>query len=173
MLKMISRISYCSIEQKGKIVDIDGGIGAVGNIKTLGLEIGDKISISSRKNGRGKISVLKDDKEISLGYELASKILIECNEQPIVTLNKIKVGDTVRVVKMGAQGDIRFRLLDMGLVKGVKLKIVRMAPLGDPIEVFLNGFYLSLRLEEAENIEVEIVQIQKSNGKGKNRWGLF
>ncbi len=170
---MISRISYCGIEQEGKIVDIDGGIGAVENIKAHGLEIGDIISIHNRKNGRGKISVLKNDKEISLGYELASKILVECSEQPKVTLNKIKVNDTVRVTKMGAQGDIRFRLLDMGLVKGVKLKVVRMAPLGDPIEVFLNGFYLSLRLEEAENIEVEIVDIHKSNGKGKKRWGLF
>lgn len=170
---MISRISYCGIDQKGKIVDFDGGIGAVGNIKALGLVIGDEITIGSRKNGKGKISVFKYDKEISLGYELASKILIDCSEQPKVTLNKIKVGDIVKVLKMGAQGDIRFRLLDMGLVKGVKLNVVRVAPLGDPIEVFINGFHLSLRIEEAENIEVEIVQINKSNAKGKKRWRLF
>ncbi len=170
---MISRISYCEIDQKGKIVDIDGGIGAVKNIKTLGLEIGDEITIGGRKNGKGKISIFKNDKEILIGYELALKIFIECNEQPKVTLDKIKVGDTVKVIKMGAQGDIRFRLLDMGLVKGVKLNIVRVAPLGDPIEVFINGFHLSLRLEEAENIEVEIVQIHKSSGKGKKRWHLF
>ncbi|MEN8192772.1 MAG: FeoA family protein [Bacteroidota bacterium] len=170
---MISRISYCEINQKGKVVDIDGGIGAVENIRSMGLDIGDEISIKSRKNGRGKISVLKDDNEISLGYELASKILLECSEQPKVTLDKIKVGDTVKVTKMGAQGDIRYRLLDMGLVKGVKLIVVRVAPLGDPIEVTINSFHLSLRLQEAENIEVEIVEINKSNGNRKKRWGIF
>lgn len=170
---MISRISYCGIDQKGKIVDVDGGIGAVENIKALGLEIGDEITIGSIKNGKGKISILKSGSEILVGYELALKIFIECNERPKVTLDKIKVGDTVKVLKMGAQGDIRFRLLDMGLVKGVKLNIIRVAPLGDPIEVLINGFHLSLRLEEAENIEVEIIQIHKSNGKGKRRWRLF
>jgi len=170
---MISRISYCGINQKGKIVDIDGGIGAVENIKSLGLEIGDKVTIHNRQNGRGKIHLVKNGAEIPIGYELSSKILIECKEQPKITLDQIKVGDTVKVVKMGAKGDIRFRLLDMGLVKGVKLKVVRVAPLGDPIEVFLNGFYLSLRLEEAENIEVEIVKIHKGNNHNKKRWGLF
>jgi len=170
---MISRVSYCCVGQQGKIVDFDGGIGAVENIKALGLEIGDEITIKSRKNRKGKISVLKNDTEIPIGYEIALKIFIDCSEQPKVTLDKIKVGDTVRVVKMGAQGDIRFRLLDMGLVKGVKLNIVRVAPLGDPIEVLINGFHLSLRIEEAENIDVEIVKITKSNGNGTKRWGLF
>jgi len=170
---MISRISYCATDQKGKIVDIDGGIGALENIKTTGLEIGDLVTIQGRKNGKGKISVLKNDQEILVGYELASKILIDCNEQTLTTLDKIKVGDAVKVKKMGAHGDIRFRLLDMGLVKGVELKVVRVAPLGDPIEIIINGFHLSLRLQEAENIDVEIVRIHKSNGNGKKRWGLF
>ena len=108
-----------------------------------------------------------------MGYELASKVIIECSEKPKITLDKIKVGDTVRVSKMGAQGDIRYRLLDMGLVKGVKLSVIRVAPLGDPIEVAINSFRLSLRLHEAENIEVEIVDINKNNNHGKKLWGIF
>jgi len=170
---MISRLSYCGLDQKGTIVDFDGGIGAFENIKSFGLDIGDDIAILDKKNGKGKVSVLKNDHEISIGYELAAKILVECPEQIKATLDKIKVGDVVKVLKMGAQGDIRFRLLDMGLVKGVKLKVVRVAPLGDPIEVFINGFHLSLRLEEAENIDVEIISITKSGDRGKKRWGLF
>lgn len=170
---MISRISYCGADGKGKIVDIDGGNGAVENIRSLGLEIGDEITVHSRQNGRGKFHVFKNGAEILIGHELSTKILIKCAEQPKITLDKIKVGDTVKVIKMGAKGDIRYRLLDMGLVKGVKLKVVRVAPLGDPIEVYINGFYLSLRIEEAENIEVEIVKIHKGNGQSKKRWGLF
>lgn len=170
---MVTRLSYCNIDQKGTIVDIDGGAGAIENFISTGLNIGSEIFIQNRKNGKGKISVLSNREEVELGYDFASKILLECDEQLKITLDRIKVGDTVKVTKMGAQGDIRYRLLDMGLVRGVKLTVVRIAPLGDPIEVLINSFHLSLRLHEAENIEVEIVEINKSNDKGKKRWGIF
>lgn len=170
---MITRISYCQPEQIGTLVEICGGIGAIDNVKSIGLDIGDTIGILNRQNGKGKIIVSKNDKEITIGYELASKILIDCSEQTSTTLNNVKVGDTVKVLKMGAQGDIRFRLVDMGLLKGVTIKVVRVAPLGDPVEIQLSGFHLSLRLEEAKSIDVEILEINRSNGNGKKRWGLF
>ena len=166
----LSRLTYCTTNQKVKIAEIDGGTGAVENIKSLGLAVGDEILYKSRKNGRGKIVVESNNKEISLGYELASKILLECSENPNTTLNHVKVGDVAEVTKMGAKGDVRFRLLDMGLVKGVEIKIIRVAPLGDPIEILINSFNLSLRLEEAKNIEVKVLKIHKN---GKKRWGMF
>ena len=167
-----TRLNYCSKNDKVMILEVDGGWGATENVKSLGLNIGDKIEIVSRKSGRGQINVSHDGKEIPIGYELASKILVECDNDHETTLDNVKIGDIVKVTKMRATGDIRFRLLDMGLVKGVSLKVVRLAPLGDPIEVMLNGFNLSLRLEEAKNINVKILEVSR-NGKGSgNRWRL-
>lgn len=169
----LSRLTYCTTKQKVKIAEIDGGTGAVENIKSFGIAIGDEILFKSRKNGRGKIVVEHNNKEVSLGHELASKILLECSDNPNTTLDHIKVGDIVEVTKMGAKGDVRFRLLDMGLVKGVEIKIIRIAPLGDPIEILINGFNLSLRIDEAKNIEVKVIEIIKNNHNGKKRWGMF
>ena len=167
-----TRLNYCSKNEKVKIFEVDGGKGAIENVKSLGLEIGDEIEIVSRKSGRGQISVSHGGEKIPIGYELASKILVECESDPETTLDNIKIGDKVKVTKMKATGDIRFRLLDMGLVKGVSLKIVRLAPLGDPIEVMLNGFNLSLRLEEAKNINVKILEVSRNGRGGGNRWRL-
>jgi len=169
----LTRLTYCAPNYTAKISEIIGGIGANSNIASLGLKIGDEILFKSKENGRGRIVIEHNNSEIKLGRELASKILIECNEEPILTLDQVKVSDVVEVTKMGAKGDVRFRLLDMGLVKGVKLKVLRVAPLGDPVEILINGFNLSLRLEEARGIVVKIVEIDKHHQTNKKRWGMF
>ncbi len=173
MIMTLSRLTYCNQNQKAKIAEIDGSNGAVENLKSLGIVVGDEVLLKSRKNGHGKVFVKHNSKEISLGHELASKILVESSENQNTTLDQIKVGDIVEVTKMGAKGDIRFRLLDMGLVKGVEIKVIRVAPLGDPIEILINDFNLSLRIEEAKNIEVKIVRIIKNHQNNKKRWGMF
>lgn len=71
-------------------------------------------------------------------------------------LSEMKVGDKGEILTIQAKGEIRRRILDMGLVYGVKFKVVRVAPLGDPIEIRLRGFHLSLRKEEAAFIEVSL-----------------
>jgi len=71
-------------------------------------------------------------------------------------LSEMKVGDKGEILSVQAKGEIRRRILDMGLVYGVKFKVVRVAPLGDPIEIRLKGFHLSLRKEEAAFIEVKL-----------------
>jgi ferrous iron transport protein A len=169
----LSRLTYCTPNQKVKIAEIDGGKGAVENIKSFGILVGDEVLFKSRKSGRGKIVVEYNNQEISIGHELASKILLEYSEKPNTTLDQVKVGDVVEVTKMGAKGDVRFRLLDMGLVKGVEIKIIRVAPLGDPIEILINGFNLSLRMDEAKNIEVKVIEIIKNHHNGKKLWGMF
>lgn len=70
-------------------------------------------------------------------------------------LNQVKVGEEVRVVKVGGAGALRQRILDMGLTKGAVVKVRRMAPLGDPLEVTVRGYELSLRKAEARCIEVK------------------
>ena len=71
------------------------------------------------------------------------------------TLRETKIGDTVRVVKLHGEGAVKRRIMDMGLTKGVEVHVRKVAPLGDPIEVTVRGYELSLRKADAEMIEVE------------------
>ena len=71
------------------------------------------------------------------------------------TLKQAKIGDTVTVVKLHGEGAVKRRLMDMGITKGVSVFIRKVAPLGDPIEVTVRGYELSLRKADADMIEVE------------------
>ena len=71
------------------------------------------------------------------------------------TLKQVEVGSTVRVVKLHGEGAVRRRIMDMGLTKGAEVYIRKVAPLGDPIEVTVRGYELSLRKADAEMIEIE------------------
>ena len=71
------------------------------------------------------------------------------------TLRDTKVGDTVRVVRLHGEGAVKRRIMDMGLTKGVEVNVRKVAPLGDPIEVTVRGYELSLRKADAEMIETE------------------
>ena len=71
------------------------------------------------------------------------------------TLKDVKVGKTVKVIKLNGEGAIKRRIMDMGLTKGVEIYVRKVAPLGDPIELNLRGYELSLRKADAEMIEVE------------------
>ncbi len=71
------------------------------------------------------------------------------------TLKDVKVGETVRVVKLHGEGAVKRRIMDMGLTKGVEIYVRKVAPLGDPVELTLRGYELSLRRADAEMVEVE------------------
>ena len=71
------------------------------------------------------------------------------------TLKQIKIGGTAKVIKIHGEGALKRRIMDMGLTKGVEVKVRKVAPLGDPIEITVRGYELSLRKEDAETIEVE------------------
>ena len=71
------------------------------------------------------------------------------------TLKDAKIGSTVKVVKLHGEGAVKRRIMDMGITKGVEVQIRKVAPLGDPIEVTVRGYELSLRKADAEMIEVE------------------
>ena len=71
------------------------------------------------------------------------------------TLGDIKVGRTARVIKVHGEGAVRRRIMDMGITKGVEIYVRKLAPLGDPIEMTVRGYELSLRKSDAEMIEVE------------------
>ena len=71
------------------------------------------------------------------------------------TLKDVKIGETVKVVKLHGEGAVKRRIMDMGVTKGVEVYVRKVAPLGDPVEVTVRGYELSLRKEDADMIEVE------------------
>jgi len=70
-------------------------------------------------------------------------------------LKQIPIGASARVVKLHGEGAIKRRIMDMGITKGVQVHVRKVAPLGDPLEIHVRGYELSLRKEDAEMIEVE------------------
>ena len=71
------------------------------------------------------------------------------------TLRNVKVGQTVKVVKLHGEGAVKRRIMDMGITKGAEIFVRKVAPLGDPVEITVRGYELSLRKADAEMIEVE------------------
>ena len=77
------------------------------------------------------------------------------NGGKIMTLRDVSVGQTVKVVKLSGEGPDRRRIMDMGITKGVEIYVRKVAPLGDPVEVTVRGYELSIRKADAEIIEVQ------------------
>ena len=75
-----------------------------------------------------------------------------------MTLKDVKVGHRAKVLKVGGEGAIKRRIMDMGITKGVTVTVRKLAPLGDPIEITVRGYELSLRKADAQMIEVEAVK---------------
>lgn len=71
------------------------------------------------------------------------------------TLKDVRVGETAKVVRLHGEGAVKRRIMDMGLTKGVEVQVRRVAPLGDPVELTVRGYELSLRKADAEMVEVE------------------
>mgnify|MGYP004497342909 CR=1 FL=1 len=72
-----------------------------------------------------------------------------------MTLNELKVGESAKITYVGGKGNLRNHLLDMGLIPRTVVKIIKVAPMGDPIEIRLRGYELTIRLDDAKEIEVE------------------
>ena len=71
------------------------------------------------------------------------------------TLKDLKIGKTARVIKVHGEGAVRRRIMDMGITKGVEIYLRKVAPLGDPMELTVRGYELSIRKEDAQMIEIE------------------
>ena len=82
-------------------------------------------------------------------------VKIEKEKKASITLDKLKIGKKAIIRKVGGKGALRIRLLDMGIIPNTVIKIVKKAPMGDPIEISLRGYELTLREEDAKKIDVE------------------
>lgn len=74
-----------------------------------------------------------------------------------MTLDQLALGKQAEIARVGGEGPLRLRLLDMGLIPGTKVSVTKRAPMGDPIELSLRGYVLTLRLEDAAGIEVKLL----------------
>lgn len=89
-------------------------------------------------------------------------------------LSELQVGDRAEVVAMSAAQQVRRRLMDLGLIRGTVVKVLRVAPLGDPIEIVYKGLYLTLRKVEAEGVGVRRLDADHApapeGGRGRHRF---
>ena len=72
-----------------------------------------------------------------------------------MTLDMLKIGDSAIITSVGGEGPLRLRFLDMGIIPKTRIMIRKVAPMGDPIEIHLRGYELTIRIEDAKKIEVE------------------
>ena len=72
-----------------------------------------------------------------------------------MTLKEVSVGQTVKVIRLSGEGPVKRRIMDMGITKGIEIYVRKVAPLGDPVEVTVRGYELSIRKADAEMVEVE------------------
>lgn len=82
-------------------------------------------------------------------------------------LNELKVGQSAVITAVGGEGSLRNRLIDMGLIPKTKLTLRKVAPMGDPIEIRIRGYELTLRLEDAANISIEPIEAEQSKDEPK------
>ena len=75
-----------------------------------------------------------------------------------MTLREVNIGDTVKVRKLNGEGAVKRRIMDMGITKNTEIYVRKVAPLGDPIEVTVRGYELSLRKADAQMVEVELIE---------------
>lgn len=78
------------------------------------------------------------------------------SNEELVTLDRLPIGGSGVITRVGGEGALRLRLLDMGLIPRTRVTVRKAAPLGDPIEIYLRGYELSIRLDDARNISVKV-----------------
>ena len=90
------------------------------------------------------------------------------NVGDVVTLNTVLIGTSGTIVKVNGEGRVRRRLFDMGLTPGAEVFLRKKAPLGDPLEITLRGYELSLRKDEAQYVEIKVTDVPASS-EGENK----
>lgn len=78
-----------------------------------------------------------------------------------MTLKELKVGESAEILSVGGEGALRNRLIDMGLIPRTRLTLRKVAPMGDPMEIRIRGYELTLRMEDADNIEVRRLEAEE------------
>ncbi|URR35743.1 ferrous iron transport protein A [Thermosynechococcus sp. HN-54] len=123
----------------------------------MGLAPGAIISILHRSD-RGAVMVALDSKRFCINHELAQSIFLKLLELPVVNLRTAPIGTRLRIIGYASTApSYKRKLLAMGLTPGTEVEVVRHAPLGDPTEIRVRGFHLSLRKDEADALKVHLL----------------
>ena len=146
------------------IRSLSGGAGARMRLMSMGLRVNDEIEVISNLN-QGQVVVALGNKRYVLGRGLARKIQVErlTGHEPGIAsgrsllMSEMWEGQKGIIERVGGNGALRRRLLEMGMVKGSEIIIVKYAPLKDPLELIVKGYHVSLRVEEAAQITVNDV----------------
>ena len=80
-----------------------------------------------------------------------------------MTLKELEIGETAKIIKVGGEGELRRHFLDMGLTPGAEITLRKVAPMGDPMELEIRDYILTLRLDDADKIEAEKVKIGRAS----------
>ena len=121
-------------------------------LESLGFVVGGYVTVVSEMNGNLIVNV--KESRVAISREMANKIIVE-EEMKMSTLRDAKCGETVKVLKIRGEGAVKRRIMDMGITKNTDIFVRKVAPLGDPVEVTVRGYELSLRKADAEMIEVQ------------------
>ena len=161
-------LALLGVGESGTITDIRGKEDVVHHLHNLGFAAGTDVEVVGNTDA-GMIIAVKGSR-VALNRGMASKITVnrysdvyidrmhahsDKRGDKAMTLRNVGVGQTVTVSKITGVGAIKRRIMDMGLTKGTSVYVRKVAPLGDPIEVTVRGYELSLRKADAELIEVQ------------------
>ena len=134
-------LTMCKAGEENEIKKIGGKEETRRHLENLGFVVGGKVAVISETDGNMIVNV--KEARVAIGKDMANKIMIA------------KVGETVKATKLTGEGPVKRRIMDMGITKGVEIYVRKVAPLGDPVEVTVRGYELSLRKADAEMIQVE------------------
>lgn len=141
-----------------RVLSWQGGASAEKRLSDLGLHPGTRLEVVQHSGEAGMLVAVNDDARIVVDPATAALVVVTPLEPvlPALTLSALAPGDRARIVSLAkSRLDYRQKLMSMGLTPGVEFEITRVAPLGDPVELRVRGFSMSLRRAEAELVAVE------------------
>lgn len=155
---MMENVTNCKMNHIYQFQEFRGSKNYERHLRNLGLVSGVDLYIVSKQVGQPIIVVFKGtriglDEEIARGIQVVEKNTV--HESMLESMDQLGVGDSAQVVKILGTGALKRRLMDMGLTKGTRIEVKKYAPLGDPIEITVRNYSLTLRKKEAELILVE------------------
>lgn len=125
------------------------------HLQRLGISKGNRVMVVQRDEKSGIVSVQNTRVALEVAVLNQIEVVEETAHNEWLSLDQLTVGETGKVISLYGQGAVRQRLMDMGVTKNVAITVKKLAPLGDPIEVKLRGYDLTLRKEEAAYILME------------------
>lgn len=137
---------------------LEGGSAEEKRLSDLGMHVGSRVEVLQHNGENGLLLAVNDDTRLVLDRATAERVTVSAQVAagPSTTISTLRPGDKARIVGLGkSRPEYRQKLMSMGLTPGATFEITRVAPLGDPVEIKVRGFSMSLRKDEADMIAVE------------------